>query len=147
MDRTQREQTEEKIQWLSRYRKALRRQQLLAMDLEQARGMVLCHAPAVDGMPRASGHSDRTGRAAERLMRAETRCAAAAADTHRIRSEVQWSISTVFDPTQRELLRRRYLLGQTLTEISEQMHLEYRWVRRLHRKAVLRAVTELPPAS
>ena len=106
MDTTQREQTEEKIQWLSRYRKALRRQQLLAMDLEQARGMVLCHAPAVDGMPRASGHSDRTGRAAERLMRAETRCAAAAADTHRIRSEVQWSISTVFDPTQRELLRR-----------------------------------------
>lgn len=147
MDRTQREQTEEKIQWLSRYRKALRRQQLLAIDLEQARGRVLCHAPAVDGMPRASGHSDRTGRAAERLMQAETRCAAAAADTHRIRSEVQWSISTVFDPTQRELLRRRYLLGQTLTEISEQMHLEYRWVRRLHRKAVLRAVTQLPPAS
>ena len=147
MDRTQREQTEEKIQWLSRYRKALRRQQLLAMDLEQARGMVLCHAPAVDGMPRASGHSDRTGRAAERLMRAETRCAAAAADTHRIRSEVQWSISTVFDPTQRELLRRRYLLGQTLTEISEQMPGGYRWVRRPTRQAVQRAVTELPPAS
>lgn len=147
MERTEREQTEEKIQWLSRYRKALRRQQLLAMDLEQARGAVLCHARALDGMPRAEGHSDRTGRAAERLMRVETRCASAAADTHRIRSEVQWSISTVFDPTQRELLRRRYLLGQTLTEISEEMHLEYRWVRRLHRKAVLRAVTELPPAS
>ena len=147
MEKTQKELTEEKIQWLSRYRKAVRRQQLLALDLEQARSAVLCHAPVADGMPRASGHSDRTGRAAERLMRAETRCAAAAADTHRIRSEVQWSISTVFDPTQRELLRRRYLLGQTLTEISEQMHLEYRWVRRLHRKAVLRAVTELPPAS
>lgn len=147
MEKTQKELAEEKIQWLSRYRRAVQRQQLLAMDLEQARGAVLCHAPTADGMPRSPGHSDRTGRAAERLMRAETRCAAAAADTHRIRSEVQWSISTVFDPTQRELLRRRYLLGQTLTEISEQMHLEYRWVRRLHRKAVLRAVTELPPAS
>lgn len=147
MEKTQREQVEEKIQWLSRYRRALRRQELLALDLEQARGTVLCHARPVDGMPKASGHRDKTERAAERLMRAETRCAAAAADTHRIRAEVQWSISTVFDPTQRELLRRRYLLGQTLTEISEQMHLEYRWVRRLHRKAVLRAVTELPPAS
>lgn len=147
MEKTERERTEEKIRWLSRYRSALRRQQLLDMDLEQARGTVLCHSRALDGMPRARGHSDRTGRAAERLMRAEARCAAAAADTHRIRSEVQWSISTVFDPTQRELLRRRYLLGQTLTEISEEMHLEYRWVRRLHRKAVLRAVTELPSAS
>ena len=69
MEQTERQRTEEKIQWLSRYRKALRRQQILDMDLEQARGMVLCHASPMDGMPRASGHSDKTGRAAERLMR------------------------------------------------------------------------------
>lgn len=144
MEKTQKEQMDEKILWLSRYRKALWRQQLLSMDLEQARDAVLCHAPAADGMPRASGHSDRTGQAAERLMRTEARYAAAMSDTQRILREVRWSVSTVRNDSQREILRRRYVLGQTLTVISEQMHLEYRWVRRLHQRAVLAAVTSWP---
>ena len=77
-------------------------------------------------------------------MRAEARYAAAMSDTQRILREVRWSVSTVRNDSQREILRRRYVLGQTLTVISEQMHLEYRWVRRLHQRAVLAAVTSWP---
>lgn len=144
MEKTRKEQMDEKILWLSRYREAFRREYACAQDLEKARGAVLCHAPAVDGMPRGSGYNDNTGRAAERLMEAETRYATAASDSQRILQEVKWAISTVYNANQREILRRRYLLGQKLTVISEQMHLEYRWVRRLHQKAVLSVVTSWP---
>lgn len=144
MEKTQKEQLTENILWLSRYREAFRKEYVCAQDLEKARGAVLCHAPAVDGMPRCSGYRDNVGREAERLMKAETCYANAVSASRKILQEVKWAISTVRNANQREILRRRYLLGQTLTVISEQMHLEYRWVRRLHQKAVLSVVTSWP---
>lgn len=144
MDEKNRKQTEQKIDWLNQYRRAVRRMELTGLALEEAREAVQRMTPVLDGLPRPSGHSDKTARAAERLAAAEQAHTAAVLDCRQARSRVQWSISTLYDPTEQELLRRRYLLGQTLTQISQQMHLEYRWLRRLHRRAVSHAVTRLP---
>lgn len=134
-----------KIDWLGRYLTARRKAQLAEFAVEEARAAAARTTPVLDGLPRPSGHSDKVARAAERLAAAESACRAAVADSRQVRAEVEWSISTVGDAVQRELLRRRYLMGQSLTEIAEQMHIEYRWLRRLHRRAAGQAVTRFPP--
>ena len=40
------------------------------------------------------------------------------------------------DARDQEILRRRYLLGQRFEQIAVEMHLEYRWVRRRHKKSL-----------
>ena len=146
MQKMTKQQVEQKIDWLSWYLLARKKVQMARFDLENARGAAVRLSPVLDGMPRAAGgHSDKTARAAERLAAAEEAARSAEQGCRQARAEVEWSISTVGDETLQELLRRRYLLGQTLTEISDQMHIEYRWLRRLHRRAAGQAVTTFPP--
>lgn len=49
---------------------------------------------------------------------------------------VRKSILSVSDRKLREVLTRRYLLFQTFERISVEMHLELRWIYRLHKKAL-----------
>ena len=57
-----------------------------------------------------------------------------------VRREVVAVLDQVADARDHEILRRRYLLGQRFEEIAVEMCLEYRWVRRRHK----RAVSDLP---
>lgn len=127
---------QQKIEWLQQYQRARRGERLANLALELAREEATRISPVLDGMPRKSGHSDRVPRAAEQLAEAESACADAALICHRARQAVRQAIAGVPDADQREVLHRRYLLGQTLTAISGQMMLDYRWVRRLHRRAL-----------
>ena len=92
-------------------------------------------------MPRPGGHSDRVPPSAERLAEAEHAHNIALAEMRQARGEVQQAVGSVRDRTGREVLYRRYLLGQPLLQVSQEMMLEYRWVRRLHRRALGSAET------
>lgn len=135
------QQIDRKIDWLGQYLRAQRRLCLAENELQEARAAALHMGPKLDGMPRASQPGNKTARAAERLARAESALTAAKTECHLARRNVEQAIAVLRctgDDTQPEILRRRYLLGQTLGQISEAMGIEYRWLRRLHRRAVER---------
>ena len=50
--------------------------------------------------------------------------------------EIEKSIKSLSDAKLREVLTRRYLLFQKFERISIEMHLELRWVYRLHKRAL-----------
>ena len=140
MEPLTRQQIARKQDWMDRYLRARRREALTARTLEEARSAAARVSPVLDGMPRPGGHSDRVPLSAERLAEAEHAHNIALAEMRQARGEVQQAVGSVRDRTGREVLYRRYLLGQPLLQVSQEMMLEYRWVRRLHRRAVEAAV-------
>lgn len=95
------------------------------------------------GMPGAGPDLDRLPRAVERILEAQQRLEAQVRRCLVLRGEVETAICAVQDERLREILRRRYILGQTLEKAAEAMTYDYRWTKRLHH----RAVEQLAPPS
>ena len=125
----------EKIAYLYRYRDALRREKTIADEIEALRTEAARVTQALTGMP-GGGDGQAIPRAVERILDAQQRLAAEAARCAAARAEVKAAIDTVADPLRRDILTRRYILGQRWEEIAVEMHLEYRWVTRRHRHTV-----------
>jgi DNA-directed RNA polymerase specialized sigma subunit len=65
-----------------------------------------------------------------------------------LRKEAGALIDTLQDGRYREVLRRRYLWGQTLEKIAADLRFDYRWVKRLHGRALAefqKLTPESPP--
>lgn len=140
MQEPTKQQADRAIDWLNQYQRAKYREKLAQAELEQARDAALQLSARLDGLPRPmGGHSDKTARAAERLDLARRASRAAAIHTKLAYVQVGHAIAGVEDLTQREILRRRYLLGETLGQIARTIGMDYRWLRRLHRRAAVRA--------
>lgn len=80
--------------------------------------------------------SDRLGRIVAKIVDLEREIDE---DVDRLiekRKEVKNTISSVEDDRLRNILEMRYLAGKKWREISEDLMLDYRWVLRLHRKAL-----------
>ncbi len=127
----------QKSAWLGRYRAALRRQELLAQELAELRAgaeHVGAAGPAVPG--RTGPDAARLPRAVERIVAAEEALEAQIAACLQCRAEVVSAISGVGHAQRQEVLRRRYLLGQTFAEIADAMGLVERRIFQLHRQAL-----------
>lgn len=131
---------DKKIDWMGQYLRARRLRHLARLMLEDAQSRAADTSPVLRQTPRAPGPGNRVPKLAEALAQAEHQDRQAALTLRLARQQVCAAIDSLPQPQQRELLQRRYLLGQSLVDISRQMHLEYRWVRRLHRRAVEAAV-------
>lgn len=127
---------EEKVAWLRRYRQALRRQAELEQEVEQLDSAAKRVTPMLSGMPGGQGDGNALPRAVENLLEAKAELEAQCDICGDIRREVVAAIEQVTNQRDHEILRRRYILGQRWEEIAAEMHLEYRWVRRLHKRAV-----------
>ncbi|WP_314331142.1 hypothetical protein [Selenomonas noxia] len=53
-----------------------------------------------------------------------------------LRKEAKVLIERIADGRYREVLHRRYLQGQTLEEIAVDLRYNYRWIKRLHGRAM-----------
>lgn len=129
----------QKSAWLGRYRAALRRQELLAQELAELRAgaeHIGAAGPAVPG--RTGPDAARLPRAVERIAAAEEALEAQIAACLQCRAEVASAIGGVEHAQQQEVLRRRYLLGQTYAEIADAMGLVERRIFQLHRQAIER---------
>lgn len=54
-----------------------------------------------------------------------------------LRQEAEMHIDLLRDGRYREVLKRRYLCGQSLERIAVDLCFDYRWVRRLHGRALI----------
>lgn len=127
---------EEKKQYLRRYQAAKKREKRIQEEIEELRSSKTSPVGLRDGMPHGSGTSDLSGYAARldalvREMEAEKEMQMV---TYR---EIRQQIRMVSDATEQEILSRRYLLGQRWEKISVEMNYDYRYVLKLHGKALL----------
>ena len=127
---------EEKKQYLRRYQVAKRRAEMIQEEIEELRSSKTSPVGLGDGMPRGSGTSDLSGYAArlDELLRELEAEKEMQMVTYR---EIRQQIGMVPDPTEQEILSRRYLLEQRWEKISVEMNYAYRYVLKLHGKALL----------
>ena len=74
--------------------------------------------------------------AVERIIEQERKIDARFRELMGLFDEIEGKITGIEDSRQREILRRRYLGEQKWEEIAKEMHLDYRWVLRLHGRAL-----------
>ena len=111
---------QEKVAWLGRYQTALSCQRMLEEEITVLRSDAARVTACMSGMP------GRSGPDADRLPR----------------MEVMRGILTVGDSAGRQVLQRRYLMGQSFAEIADAMGVVQRRVYQLHRAAVERMEPE-----
>ena len=127
----------EKIRWLRRYRDALRLEEELRQELEAQRARACKTTAALSGMPGGGGDGQALPRAVESIIAAQQELQAQINVCGAVRREVVAALDQVADERDYEILRRRYLLEQRFEQIAVEMCLEYRWVRRRHKKAIV----------
>ena len=127
---------EEKVHWLQRYRDALQLEEELRQELEDQRSRACKTTAALTGMPGGGGDGQALPRAVESIVAAQQELQAQINLCGATRREVVAVIDQIEEERGHEILRRRYLLGQRFEQIAVEMCLEYRWVRRLHKRAV-----------
>lgn len=127
---------EEKKQYLRRYQAAKKRAKMIQEEIDELRSSKTSPVGLGDGLPHGSGTSDLSGYAArlDELMRELEAEKEMQMVTYR---EIRQQISMVPDPTEQEILSRRYLLEQRWEKISVEMNYDYRYVLKLHGKALL----------
>lgn len=135
---------EEKVRWLRRYRDALRLEKELREELKDQQTRACKTTAALTGMPGGGGDGQALPRAVESIVAAQQELQAQINLCGATRREVVAALDQVTDARDHEILRRRYLLGQRFEEIAVEMVLEYRWVRRLHKRAVNILTLESP---
>lgn len=135
---------EEKVRWLWRYRDAMRLEEELRQELETQRARACKTTTALTGTPGGGGDGQALPRAVESIVAAQQELQAQINLCGATRREVVAALDQITDARDHEILRRRYLLGQRFEEIAEEMCLEYRWVRRRHKRAVNILTLESP---
>ena len=126
----------EKVAWLRRYRESLRREQLLTEEIGQLEAQARRVTRAISGMPGGGGDGQAIPRAVERLEEARQKLAAQLEQGQARRAEIEAAIQREGHPLRRDILTRRYILGQRWEKIAAAHHLVLRQVFRLHHQAV-----------
>ena len=125
----------EKIAWLRRYREAVQREETLAQEIEALRTQAARVTQALTGMP-GGGDGQAIPRAVERIMETQMLLAAEAVRAVNVHDQVKAAIDGVTDPLRRDILTRRYILGQRWERIAADNHRDLRWMLRLHHRTV-----------
>ncbi len=126
----------EKKAWLWRYQISLKREKVLADEIEVLHSRACRVTPALTGMPGGPSDGQSLPRAVESIVQAQQELQAQINQCGYIRREVVAALEQVTNARDHEILRRRYILGQRWEKIAVEMHLEYRWVTRRHRRTV-----------
>ena len=124
-----------KVAWLKRYQESLRAERSLLEEIEVLRTEAARVTQALTGVP-GGGDGQAIPRAVERIADAESRLASAYGAALAVRQQVKDAIDTVADPLRRDILTRRYILGQRWERIAAENDRDLRWVLRLHHRAV-----------
>lgn len=132
----------EKKAWLWRYQISLKREKVLADEIEVLHSRACRVTPALTGMPGGPSDGQSLPRAVESIQQAQQDLQDQIAQCESIRREVVAALEQVTNDRDHEILRRRYLLGQRWEEIAVEMHYKYQHICRCHRVAVSKLVIE-----
>ena len=88
-------------------------------------------------MPGAGQDPDRLPKAVEKIEETQKKLEEQVGDCLVRRAEVMRVVAAVADPAVQEVLRRRYILGESYAEIADAMGVVLRRVYQIHRAGVL----------
>ena len=128
-------ENEEKKRYLNGYRDWTRRERQLQEQIEELRSQQMFPSVNHDGMPQGNAHSDLSGYVA-RLDALISQLEHEQAMAVRQYKEIHDRIHKMQDGAEKEVLIRRYLMGRTWEQIAVEMDYNYRWVLRLHGRAL-----------
>lgn len=120
---------------LQAYRQIVKRINQLRAEREELISIV----KGIDGMPHGSGKSDPTATAGMRLADIAAEIDDEIGRLTEERSRITAVLSTL-PLKERNLLYYHYILGFTWEQVAVEFHYNYRWVMRLHSKALKRIV-------
>lgn len=126
----------EKIEWLRRYQAAVRESRLLEDEYWAIKAEAERVTPILKDTPGGGGSVDKLAKAVERMDDALDALAAQLHACEIIRAQVKLVCACVPDLKHREILRRRYLLGESWAQLATALGKDERGLRREHRRAV-----------
>lgn len=106
--------------------------------------MVLISSPSMAERVQTSGSGDTTASIVAKLVDMQREADAKIDALKDIQREVERAILSVRNAEQREVLRRRYICGETWDIIADKMHFSRRHVLRLHGYALQNVI--IPPS-
>ena len=131
-----------KMAWLRRYRESLQREQLLTEEIEQLGAQARRVTRAIGDRPQKGGDGCALPRAVERLEKARQELKKEVSEGQAQRAEIAQAIERLQNPLHREILTRRYILGQRWEKIAAERGCNLRWIFRIHRAAVEKLAIE-----
>lgn len=124
-------------QYLSQYRDAYRDLDIQWTELCELRAAATRITSSIN--PDASGgksSDDKLSRAVAKMVDKEVAIQKRIGELLDIRQDIERAIMSVEDAKLQTILRYRYILGKKWYEIAETMGYDYRWVTRLHGRAL-----------
>ena len=92
--------------------------------------------PVYSDMAKAQNQSNKIEQAAIARAQIAGELAQEICELAKRRKRIEQAISSLPDEKQRLILEKHYIDGQTFEQIAEDMRCDYRWIRRLHKKAI-----------
>lgn len=133
----------EKKAWLSRYQISLKREKVLADEIEVLRSRACRVTPAITGMPGGPSDGQSLPRAVESILQAQQDLQDQITQCESIRREIVEVIAhQVTDPLDNEILYRRYLCGQKWEQIAVEMNYACQYVFQRHKRAIAKLLIE-----
>lgn len=133
----------EKKAWLWRYQISLKREKVLADEIEDLRTRACRVTPALTGMPGGPSDGQSLPRAVESILQAQQDLQDQITQCESIRREIVEVIARqVTDPLDKEILCRRYLCGQKWEKIAVEMNYAYQYVCQRHKRAIAKLLIE-----
>lgn len=129
------EENEEKKKYLKGYIYCKRREAQLAQQIDELRSQKMSPGINNDGMPHGNAYSDLSGYMA-RLDDLISQLEHEREMAVKRYKEIYDQIHTMQDGAEKEVLERRYLLGQKWESIAVAMDYDYRYVLKIHGRAL-----------
>ena len=131
-----REENRQKIKWLKRYIPHEQRIKFLCEEKSKWMARAEKITPTLSDMPKANSNSNKIESAIEKITEFEDAIDKEIDSSIDIKIEILAAIKTVNDPVLQNLLMLRYINDKKWEEIAVEMNYDYRWVLRLHGKAL-----------
>lgn len=127
---------QEKAAYLNKYRKAVNDIKIAFEELQTWREIATRISPQYNGMPHSSDGSDKLQNAVMEIAELSEAIEQRVKEAKELREQLQRIIDEVKDNTLQTLLTYQYINGKNLKEISILMCYDYRYIRKLHKKAL-----------
>lgn len=128
--------SQEKKEWLSRYRSVCRQMESKCEEKARLRSLETKITQQLSDMPKGGNGEGKIEVMSEKIMEIDQQISEELNQLITIRAEIESAIQSEPKQVYRELLERRYIRGQYWEQIAVSMNYDYRWVLRIHGKAL-----------
>lgn len=127
--------TEEVKTWLRSYRYLKNEVERLEEELAEWRSKAEKMTRELSGMPSGSGGGDKVPACVEKIWELEREFNTKLSDMVEQRQAIERAIESLPNK-QKQLMRYRYIDGMKWEKVAVEMNMEYRWVLRIHGRAL-----------